>query len=441
MSSFEDSIAATVHRAFDALPTRCKPRPRPDGTREWVPLSGIVLARGREDLTCASLGTGMACLPQKKVSLANGGVLHDWHAEVLAIRSFNRFMIQECLDLIRSGHRASKFLRHRADEEISTESIQPFTVKEGTSIHMYCSEAPCGDASMELTMAAQDDPTPWATPSSASTPSLATSPLLSTPPSNPPLHGRGYFSHLGIVRRKPSRPDAPPTFSKSCTDKLALRQCTSLLLSPTSLLISPENVYLDTLILPESQFVPKACERAFSATGRMKPVADRRWGDGYRFAPFDVRSTSLEFAYSRRSKEIGSAGRAGQTLIPSNISTFSTSHHTEVLINGVLQGRKQFDPRGASQISRRNLWRAAVEVGVLVGGVALQSALRGHMEGDGEVGDPRKEGTYAALKKGSLMMGRREVKRDVRGEALSGWVENGGDEGFVLEEDLEVRGD
>ena len=92
---------------------------------------------------------------------------------------------------------------------------------------------------MELTMAAQDDATPW------DLPPLAITPGDSTPAEPEILHGRGYFSVLGSVRRKPSRPDAPPSLSKSCSDKIALKQSISLLNSvlnegalPVSLVIA-----------------------------------------------------------------------------------------------------------------------------------------------------------------------------------------------------------
>ena len=39
-------IASLVHAHFDALPPRSKPTVRPDGTREWIPMSGIVLVKG-----------------------------------------------------------------------------------------------------------------------------------------------------------------------------------------------------------------------------------------------------------------------------------------------------------------------------------------------------------------------------------------------------------
>lgn len=41
-----DAIADCVLAAFDQLPAKRKPRPRHDGSKEWVPLAGIVLSKG-----------------------------------------------------------------------------------------------------------------------------------------------------------------------------------------------------------------------------------------------------------------------------------------------------------------------------------------------------------------------------------------------------------
>lgn len=149
-----------------------------------------------------------------------------------------------------------------------------------------------------------------------------------------------------------ARRDAPPTLSKSCSDKLALKQCTSILSSTTSLLISPENAYLDTLILPQSQYRPEACERSFGPQGRMQPIADRIWGDGHAFHPFRVRTTNLDFSYSRRNAMANSKGESKGC----NISVVWTLGLQETLINGVLQGRKQTDPKGASALSKAKIW-------------------------------------------------------------------------------------
>ncbi|KAF2738827.1 hypothetical protein EJ04DRAFT_428369, partial [Polyplosphaeria fusca] len=46
MTPSADAIADCVLSAFNSLPNKRKPRPRDDGAREWVPLAGIVLAKG-----------------------------------------------------------------------------------------------------------------------------------------------------------------------------------------------------------------------------------------------------------------------------------------------------------------------------------------------------------------------------------------------------------
>ena len=51
-----DDIARCVLDAYDRLPQKCKPLEREPGSREWVPLSGIVLATGSGSLECVALG-------------------------------------------------------------------------------------------------------------------------------------------------------------------------------------------------------------------------------------------------------------------------------------------------------------------------------------------------------------------------------------------------
>lgn len=137
----------------------------------------------------------MKCLPRAKIPQAAGCVLHDWHAETIAIRAFNRFLLEECLLLAQNPGEleSSCLVRPRDLAEISEAGgSQPFTIRENLKIYMYCSEAPCGDASMELVMQAQDDPTPWP---------MEPWSLESNPSKE--LKGRAHFSVLGIVRRKP----------------------------------------------------------------------------------------------------------------------------------------------------------------------------------------------------------------------------------------------
>ena len=85
----------------------------------------------------------------------------------------------------------SPYLRWRQEHERSElRGLQPLTIRDEIKLHMYCSEAPCGDASMELTMCEQADANPWPVARNLAA-------------DDSKLKGRGYFSELGIVRRKP----------------------------------------------------------------------------------------------------------------------------------------------------------------------------------------------------------------------------------------------
>lgn len=280
---------------------------------------------------------------------------------------------------------------------------------------------------MELTMAKQEDATPW--PSSMPPEQAVNGHACSLDrPSDAEatsLHGRGHFDQLGKVRRKPSRPDAPPTLSKSCSDKLALKQCTGLLSALTAQLIWPGNIYLLSLTIPESAYVPEACERAFGATGRMAPLiasdVQERWKQhGFSFKPFNVQTTRREFEFSKRYLN-SQATSAAPDAVPSNRSCVFTIQGTEVLVNGVLEGRKLYDPRGASMLSRRKMWKSTLGVAAALGLPALSYLSAKY--------------SYDELKRNLDVLGRGEVKSDVRRLALKGWERNGGDDGWSLGEE------
>lgn len=389
----------------------------------------------------------MKCLPASKLGDAKGVAIHDWHAEILAIRTFNRYLLDECQSLIDGSRDDPQAILQQSDslgmEMESDRYTRPFGVKHGVKLHMYCSEAPCksssiqkltvkghvanrsplnlgGDASMELIMAAQEDASPWELPTPTPTPTPA-SPQSAISESESALPGRAYFSQLGIVRRKPARGDAPPTLSKSCSDKIALKQCTSLLSSLTSLLVNPANAYIDTLVLPESQYSAAACERAFSAAGRMKPVAGKQWAEGYAFRPFNVDVTTVEFEFSKRAVQARS-----KVISASNLAvTWSASGIEETILGGVLQGRKQFDIRGASKTSRRQMWLKSKELSdqLSASNAGRHGGLREHFSS---------ASSYQDIKDGPLLAERRQVKAQVRQLALKGWIQIEGDSGFGI---------
>ena len=198
-----------------------------------------------------------------------------------------------------------------------------------------------------------------------------------------------------------ARADSPITLSKSCSDKLALKQCTSLLSSPLSLLILPENAYINTLLLPRDQYRQQACGRAFGPAGRMLPVVGWNWPAGYEFRPFQVKTTETDFPFSRKTAATNPYGCKG-----SNISAVWTPSHQETLISGVLQGRKQTDRRGASALSRVQIWNLLLETIPLVNVPTLRNIL---------------EMSYQDMKTSKCLTHRRQIKLGVKNEALKGW--------------------
>lgn len=218
-----------------------------------------------------------------------GQVLHDCHAEMLALRAFNRWLVEQCVAMgweeeeeeresdtrerKGNGEQERRKDKEEADGGIATQlppdlsvssipeelgklflqrtgTFPPFRLRPGTAIWLYCTVCPCGDASMENCMALQADATPW--PLSPTNPTNAPDPAMPTASPPPPLlSGRAHFSALGTVRRKPARADAPPTLSKSCADKLAVRQATGLLSALTAVLVerTPES-WLAGIVVP-----------------------------------------------------------------------------------------------------------------------------------------------------------------------------------------------
>lgn len=84
----------------------------------------------------------MKCLPVSKLAASKGVAVHDWHAEVLAIRSFNRYVLDECHNVTKGTH--SRILKKRRVSPLeSYHSAAAFEIAEDVKLHMYCSEAPC----------------------------------------------------------------------------------------------------------------------------------------------------------------------------------------------------------------------------------------------------------------------------------------------------------
>lgn len=152
-------VARAVLDQYAGLPRNGKP-----GPGEWTILAGIVASReteggGELELAVVSLGTGSKCLGPSKMK-QGGRLINDSHGEVLARRGLVSLLLDELKQLLPVGEAAG---RNHAAEGGDDCSQQPDggsfllevpvgekrgVLKRGVSLHMYTSQAPCGDASI-----------------------------------------------------------------------------------------------------------------------------------------------------------------------------------------------------------------------------------------------------------------------------------------------------
>lgn len=303
----------------------------------------------------------------------------------------------------------------------------PFKLKENVSFHLFTTEAPCGDASMELLMDSMPPGTtePWETDDLERL--------------GPSLQGRGHFSMLGYVRRKPARADADPSNSKSCTDKIAIKQFTSLVAFPTDLLIEKtENAYIQTMIVYADQYNETGYLRAFGPGGRLSNVAQ----SGKFFEVAKLTHDFPRFAFARAALKVVLPGQQKPKV--SNVASLWISHPVgeaggllETLVNGVKQGYKQWEdrPAKASVVSRRKLWDLAVELTAIPNPIhdegdepklapsTLPSTTSLHLE---EISMALAQSSYAQAKSASLRSSSNKTKSYIT-TALGNWHKNEAD--------------
>lgn len=225
--SLGNKIEQKVLEAYEKLGSSCKPGTRSNGTNEWTVLASIVaIDKFSNDFRLISLGTGVKALPDAFLHRSNGKMVHDCHAEILALRAFNAVILHQ-IAFLNSNPEAEADLVERSHQG------QDFSFKSKWELAIYISTLPCGDASMDLLCDNQgiiemqeDDPIQYVDPTVVSI-----------------VRGRFNYSKKKVVRTKPGRVDSQITFSKSCSDKLCQRQVISILNCMTWKLLS-KPVYL-----------------------------------------------------------------------------------------------------------------------------------------------------------------------------------------------------
>lgn len=321
-----------------------------------------------ERIQIVSLATGTKSLPVSALSKCKGLILHDCHAEILALRGFNYWLLTEMQRMLESDSYSSAWLEFTAykneDRDLSQNSHSfPCRLRKGVEVSLFSTEAPCGDASMELLMSATEaagrDITPW--PTTTAEQDISASQL-------PP--GRGCFSNLGALRRKPARADAEISMSKSCTDKLMLKQFTGLLGCPARSFIEPtEEAFLKRMVVYEDRWNSNGYTRAFGAKGRLNELLSTIQQGGTRRVVFFGLDT-LPQGFKRFEFEKAAEGLDGNKSRASNVSALwvaelqGNTGVVEVILNGVKQGFKQFDDRErkGSVVCRKNMIQEGLRI-------------------------------------------------------------------------------
>ncbi|VEU20754.1 DEKNAAC101742 [Brettanomyces naardenensis] len=203
-----------------------------------------------EKIRVLSMATGLKVVPSKKLAdISKGRMLHDMHAEVLAMRVFNWMILKEVEEMENGDRTMDK--REDLDSSLLArcENGKYRLKDEAGALALYISDIPCGDASIENIREGCSGQADWEEGEGDGL-----------------LRGRGYFGSVGKVRTKPGRKDSPISYSKSCSDKLCLKQFTSLLSSDTYDLIDESHMgqfYLRYVILPHEKIREEGIERCF----------------------------------------------------------------------------------------------------------------------------------------------------------------------------------
>lgn len=228
--------------------------PLQDG--EWTIVAGIAVSDADgDDVRCVAIGIGLKCLASVYI-LDSGEAVVDSHAEILAGRAFRTWLCTSAEAALPGkapapdNGKSMKWINQNVDGSTRAR----IRIDPSLRFHLYTSEVPCGDASMESLDRNQTDEARQLNESKRKeydTGRLNDESAGESSEQGPVIRGRLDYSKVGILRTKPGRPDAPPSFSMSCSDKIARWNVVGVAGKRlTDLLEAP--IYLSTIIVGSS---------------------------------------------------------------------------------------------------------------------------------------------------------------------------------------------
>ncbi|XP_075694598.1 tRNA-specific adenosine deaminase 1 isoform X2 [Rhinoderma darwinii] len=443
-SDTADEIAALCYEHYRTkLPRQGQPNP----SKEWTLMAAVIQvesAAGKTDgKKVVAMGTGTKCIGQSKLR-KTGDILQDSHAEIIARRSFQRYLL----------HQLSLALS-RSQDCVLVPGNDPnkWTLKPGVCFMFFTSHTPCGDASIIPMLPLEDQLCPTSTAASEATPLFTTTNKRKTTAcDSPTAHKRmkpdgssqetgrktesceesadftpeatdvfrtgakcipgeaqdrynpGLDYHtVGVLRVKPGRGDR--TISMSCSDKMArwnVLGCQGALLMH----FLQQPIYLTSVVVGKCPFSLQSMERALHS--RCRNVSGLP--EVFLVHKPQIQQSHLQFQHGRDA--LKEAKRAGK-LVPCGaaISWCAVPHQPlDVTANGYRQGTTKKaigTPQSRSRICKVELFHIFRQLVESLSEEQLPHSLRDLQ-------------TYCEYKEAALSY--QEAWRRLREQVFTSWI-------------------
>ncbi|XP_026575576.1 tRNA-specific adenosine deaminase 1 isoform X2 [Pseudonaja textilis] len=441
-----DEVAAVCYHHYEArLPKQGKPG---RGTREWTELAAVLRVERAEAVKeVVAMGTGTKCIGQSEMR-ETGDVLNDSHAEVVAKRSFQRYLIHQ-LWLAAVGQEPSIFT---PGTKKGKWLLKPFI-----SFVFFTSRTPCGDGSIIPMMEMDAHPRLLLSPKRApkmdssdcraqeSYKREAEETVTGSSPKKPRMDASNSISNsefsalrgtqivdlhrtgakcvkgettdsqrpgieyhtIGLLRIKPGR--GAQTASMSCSDKLARW---NVLGWQGALLMHflQQPIYLPALVVGQCPYSWEALHRAIVARCHLVSHLP----DGFQVQELKILQSRLGFIHSREAAKSGHVLGQGKLVSCGTAISWSAvpEHPLDVTSHGFKQGtsKKRIGSLASrSRICRMELFHAFLEV---VASIPLKNLP--------ETLTAKRLRTYWEYKEAAASY--QEAWKELRSQAFGAWV-------------------